>query len=100
MSTSGKIANSQLRELLDIEIADIVATANGQGFFTRDVLEELSAAVSSAILALDVDPDPAEDPASLPAGPHSTPELVDESKTPGTGALPDVGSKDVDPGVG
>ena len=100
MSTSGQNADPQLRELLDIEIADIVATANAQGYATHDILEGLSAAVSGAILALDVDPDPAEDPGSLPAGPHSSPELVDESKTPGKGALPDVGSKDVDPGVG
>jgi hypothetical protein len=86
VSTSGPNADPQLRELLDMEISDIVATANTQGFSTRDILEGLSAAVSGAILALDVDPDPAEDPSALPAGPHPSPELVDESKTPGTGA--------------
>ncbi|WP_406854570.1 hypothetical protein ABEG18_18735 [Alsobacter sp. KACC 23698] len=35
-----------------------------------------------------------------PAGPHASPELTDEEKTPGAGALPDVKSGETDPGSG
>lgn len=33
-----------------------------------------------------------------PAGPHARPDLVDESKTPGTGALPDKKGGEADVG--
>ena len=36
--------------------------------------------------------------ATLPAGPHARSKATDESKTPGTGALPDQGSRDIDAG--
>lgn len=35
-----------------------------------------------------------------PAGPHDKPELVDNEKTPGSGALPPQDSKDIDAGTG
>jgi hypothetical protein len=90
----------ELRQLLDLEVVDIVATANEQGFATRDVLLGLGAAVDDAIKALEEDRDPVDDPTVLPAGPHSAPKLVDRDKTPGTGALPEPQSGEVDPGVG
>jgi hypothetical protein len=34
------------------------------------------------------------------AGPHAKPELMDESKTPGTGSLPDADDDSVSPGGG
>jgi hypothetical protein len=38
---------------------------------------------------------PEEKPSAMPpAGPHATPELMDEEKTPGTGALPPIGEDD------
>lgn len=83
-----------------MEIADIIATANEQGFSTKDVLSGLAAAISTSREALSEDPDPAENPSELPAGPHSKPDLVDPLKTPGTGALSDPARGDVDPGVG
>ncbi len=41
-------------------------------------------------------------PKDLPtAGPHADEALTDESKTPGTGALPEPGKTDeIDPGAG
>lgn len=83
-----------------MEIADIIATANEQGFATKDVLFGMAAAIAASHEALGEDPDPAEDPSELPAGPHSKPELVDPLKTPGTGALSAPARGDVDPGVG
>jgi hypothetical protein len=35
-----------------------------------------------------------------PAGPHAAPELTDDEKTPGAGALPQVKSGEADPGSG
>nr|WP_082760340.1 hypothetical protein [Agrobacterium bohemicum] len=35
-----------------------------------------------------------------PAGPHAKRHLTDESKTPGTGALPDRNDESVSPGGG
>lgn len=37
-----------------------------------------------------------------PAGPHATPDLTDDAKTPGAGALPDEAPEgdEVDPGSG
>lgn len=38
-------------------------------------------------------------PDEIPAaGPHAKPELMDDEKTPGTGALPDTEGGEVDPG--
>jgi len=37
---------------------------------------------------------------SPPAGPHAKKELVDGSKTPGSGLLPDEKDKSVSPGSG
>jgi len=87
---------AELRELLKIEIADIIATANEQGFAARDVLTGLLAAVSDSIQTLA----PESDAAKLPAGPHSAPDLTDRSKTPGAGALPEATVGEVDPGAG
>jgi hypothetical protein len=39
-------------ELLGNEVADIVATANGQGFAAKDILSELADAVAEAMRAL------------------------------------------------
>ena len=88
--------SAELRELLEMEIADIIATANEQGFATQDVLAGLQAAVAASMQALAQESNPAE----LPAGPHSAPALTDRSKTPGTGALPEATLGDVDPGAG
>ena len=90
----------ELRELLTMEVADIIATANEQGFATKDVLKGLAQAVTVSSRALAEDPDPADDPSELAAGPHSAPELIDPLKTPGSGALPENTQGDVDPGVG
>ena len=56
----------ELRELLDIEVADIVAMANEQGFATKDILRGLADAVAESMRALAEDPDPAEDPDTPP----------------------------------
>ena len=37
---------------------------------------------------------------SPPAGPHAKKELADNSKTPGSGALPDGDEDSVEPGAG
>ena len=100
MSETDQTISPELRELLDMEIADIIATANEQGFATKDVLSGLAATIAASQAALREDPDSAEDPAELPAGPHSAPNLIDPLKTPGTGALSDPAQGDVDPGVG
>ena len=88
-----------LRELLAMEVADIVATASEQGFSTEEILAGLAQAVANSQMALEQETDPAEDQ-ELPAGPHSAPELTDPNKTPGSGALSEPGTGDVDPGVG
>lgn len=92
--------SAELLELINLEVADIIATANDQGFSAKDVLSALSTAVAASISALAEDPDPADDPAAAPAGPHARAELVDREKTPGAGALPETRSGEVDPGVG
>lgn len=70
MEKNDQTNDPQLRELLSIEVADIVATANEQGFPTKDVLLGLSSAVEEALEALAEDPDPADDPPTPPADPH------------------------------
>lgn len=75
MSDTDQTIAPELRELLDMEIADIIATANEQGFATKDVLFGLATAIAASHEALGEDPDPAEDSSELPAGPHSNPNL-------------------------
>jgi hypothetical protein len=100
MENNDQPVDPQLRELLDIEVADIVATANEQGFATKDILAGLAAAVANALRGLQEDPDPADDSVDPPAGPHAAADLVDRSKTPGTGALVEASNGDVDPRLG
>ena len=56
----------ELRDLIDIEVAEIVATANEQGFATKDVLSGLAAAVADSMRALAEDPDLADDSDTSP----------------------------------
>lgn len=91
----------KLQDFVTVEIADMVATASGQGFSRRETLLSLATGVSQAIEALDAaDGSAFAKPASLPAGPHSAPALVDKQKTPGTGALPNADAIEIDHGVG
>lgn len=53
-----------LLELAEMELADILATANEGGFSSREVLDALAAAIESHRKALAEDPDPADDPAT------------------------------------
>ena len=98
MSNTSQTIAPELRELLDMEVADIIATANEQGFSTRDVLFGLAAAIVASQAALGEDPDPADDPFDLPVGPLSEPDFIDPSKTPGTAELSGTARGDVDPG--
>jgi hypothetical protein len=83
----------KLQDLVAIEIANTVATAGGQGFSGREALSGLAAGASQALEAQDAtDGSASTETTSLPAGPHSTPALVDKQKTPGTGALPNAGA--------
>lgn len=91
---------ADLRDLMDLEIADIVATANEQGFSAQEALGALGEALSVALGSLGEDPEPTDDPETLPAGPHSTQEQVDTEKTPGGGMLPDSRATEIDPGAG
>jgi hypothetical protein len=77
MQNDQQIVTAELRPLLDIEVADIVATANQHGCATRNILVGVEAAVSTR-----EDPDPADD---SPAAPTSVPsgDLVDKEKTLG-----------------
>jgi hypothetical protein len=47
-----------------MEVADIVAAANEQGFSAEETLAALGLAVSASAAALEQDPDPADDPAT------------------------------------
>jgi hypothetical protein len=90
-----------LHDFVATEVAGMVATASGQGFSRHETLSSLVTAAWRAIEALDAaDGSAFVEPASLPAGPHSAPALVDKQKTPGTGALPDADAIEIDPGVG
>lgn len=60
----------QLEELVQIEVADIVATANEQGFSAKETLAALGLAVSASHAALEKDPDPADDPATQACHQH------------------------------
>jgi hypothetical protein len=66
MSDTDSTIAPELRELLTMEVADIIATANEQGFATKDVLIGLRAVVSVSMVALGDDPYPAEDPKEFP----------------------------------
>ena len=88
---------AELRGLVDNDVAAMIASANERGFSSSDALRALASSLEANVRALEADPDPADD---LPAGPHSTPRLVDHDKTPGTGALPEAGQFEIDPGVG
>jgi hypothetical protein len=91
----------KLQDFVTAEIADVVATASGQCFSRHETLSSLVTAASRAMEALDAaDGSTFAEPASLPAGPHSKPALVDKQKTPGTGALPNADAIEIDPGVG
>lgn len=89
--------HASLRELLHLEVVDIVATAVEQGFTSRDTLEVL---IETARQRLGDIEEAKLDNKTLPAGPHSVPALVDTNKTPGTDALPEIGRFEIDPGVG
>lgn len=54
--------SGELAELVQMEVADIVATANEAGFSTKATLDALALAVAAAAAALVQDPDPADDP--------------------------------------
>lgn len=51
----------QLQELVEMEVADIVATATEQGFSAKETLTALGLAVGARATALE-DADPADDP--------------------------------------
>jgi hypothetical protein len=52
MENTDPPTDPQLRELLKMEVADIVATANEQGFATKDILSGQAEAVAQAERAL------------------------------------------------
>jgi hypothetical protein len=79
---------AELRELVDFEVADIVATGSEQGYSAKEVLAALEASVAASFEALEEDPEPANDP------------LADPEKTPGPGALEGPTSDEANPGVG
>jgi hypothetical protein len=85
MRNDQKTVTADLRALLDIEVADIIATANQHGFATRDILVGMEAAVAHAMKALEEDPEPAGDP-GLSGESVPSPDVVDKERTPGTGA--------------
>jgi hypothetical protein len=51
-----------LRELAKIELSNIIATANDEGFTAIEVLDAFAAAVEESRLAYAEDPDAADDP--------------------------------------
>lgn len=61
----GDMRATTLMELAEMELADIIASANESGFSAREVLDALSAAIDSHRKALAEDPDPADDPAPM-----------------------------------
>ncbi|MBX9457114.1 MAG: hypothetical protein KL863_14405 [Rhizobium sp.] len=65
MNNSQTDSADRLQALVKMEVSDIVATANEEGFSAKDALAALSLAVSASAAALEQDPDPAEDPATL-----------------------------------
>jgi len=89
--------HASLREFIDLEVAGIVASASQQGFTSHETLDVLIETVRHRLSGIDGGNENAD---SLPAGPHSASGLVDKSKTPGTGALPEAGQLEIDPGVG
>lgn len=89
-----------LGEFIERELAVIISTANEHGISSKDVLAALIEVVRKRVDAFEENANPEADAAKLPAGPHSRHELSDAEKTPGTGALPEMGGGEVDPGVG
>jgi hypothetical protein len=51
-----------LQEELDAEIGETIAEANHAGYGTEETVEALEAVIENTKLALDLDPDPADDP--------------------------------------
>jgi len=82
------VRQEELRELVDFEVADIVATGNEQGYSAQEVLAALTASVAASSDAHEQDPDATDDP------------LVDTEKTPDLGALSEGTSAKIDPGIG
>ena len=52
----------EVLDLIEENIIDIMATANGAGFSSMEVLQALDLIVKHARSALEEDPDPADDP--------------------------------------
>jgi hypothetical protein len=57
--------STELAELVRMEVQDIVATANEEGFSAAETLDALMIAVTASKTALAQDPDPADDPVTL-----------------------------------
>lgn len=51
-----------LQEELDAEVAETIAEANEAGYGTEETVEALEEVIENTKLALDLDPDPADDP--------------------------------------
>jgi hypothetical protein len=82
------VRQDELRELVDFEVADIVATGNEQGYSAREVLAALTASVAASSDAHQQDTAPADDP------------LVNPENTPDSGVLPEGTSAKIDLGGG
>jgi hypothetical protein len=52
----------EVLDLIEEDIIDIMATANSAGYSSMEVLEALELIVKNARIALEEDPDPADDP--------------------------------------
>ena len=64
MAEEDEARAKQLQELVQMEVADIIAAANEQGFSAKETLTALGLAVSASAAALEQDPDPTDDPAT------------------------------------
>jgi hypothetical protein len=64
MENTGENQNrsGDLRDLAELELADIIATANNSGFSTEEVLDAMSTAVEAMRKSLAKDPDQEDDP--------------------------------------
>lgn len=51
-----------LQEELDAQIGETIAEANDAGYGTEETIEALEQVVKNTRIALDMDPDPADDP--------------------------------------
>jgi hypothetical protein len=52
----------EILDLIEEDIIDIIATANSAGYSSMEVLQALELIVKNARIALEEDPDPADDP--------------------------------------